>query len=275
MMAQPRARRASVSAILLVIGIIWMIPELYLISISLRTPANAFDSHLIVTPMGLENYGIVIAENPLLRYFFNSLAVTVPTVFIVLVAASLFAFGKAILRVRWGTSMYTVLLTALMVPLTTLVLPLAVMLKSFSWINTYQGLIAPYSALGIPFAVVVLNAFLEDSPKDVYEAARVDGTGPWQMYWRISLPLIRPPLVFIGIWQFITTWNEFFLALVVMTDSAHKTLPLVPQQYSGLYMANPGALFAVLVIVALPLILMFLAVQRAFIRGLLEGAVKG
>jgi raffinose/stachyose/melibiose transport system permease protein len=274
-MTAPLRKRTLVIVVLLIVGVLWMIPEFYLVSISLRTPANAFDSHLFVAPLGFENYGIVISQNPLLKYFFNSTAVTVPTVLIVLLFASLFAFGKVILKLRWGDAVYTVLLTALMVPLTTLVLPLALMLKGFKMINTYSGLIAPYSALGIPFAVVVLNAFLEDSPKELYEAARVDGCGPWQLYWRVSLPLIRPSLVFVGIWQFITTWNEFFLALVVMTDADHRTLPLVPQQYSGLYMANPGALFAVLVIVALPLILLFLAVQKAFVRGLLEGAVKG
>lgn len=275
MTTAPLRKRTLVIVVLLIVGVLWMIPEFYLVSISLRTPANAFDSHLFVVPLGFENYGIVISQNPLLKYFINSTAVTVPTVLIVLLFASLFAFGKVILKLRWGDAAYTVLLTALMVPLTTLVLPLALMLKGFKMINTYSGLIAPYSALGIPFAVVVLNAFLEDSPKELYEAARVDGCGPWQLYWRVSLPLIRPSLVFVGIWQFITTWNEFFLALVVMTDANHRTLPLVPQQYSGLYMANPGALFAVLVIVALPLILLFLAVQKAFVRGLLEGAVKG
>ncbi|MCL6444048.1 MAG: carbohydrate ABC transporter permease [Alicyclobacillus sp.] len=260
---------------LLITAFLWMIPEIYLLSVSLRTPDNAFDPHLFVTPFTVENYLIVIKQNPLFMYLLNSLIVTVPTVIIVLFVASLFSFGHAILRAPLGKHIYAMLLTTLMVPMAALVLPLASMLKHFGWINTYQGLIGPYSSLGIPFAIVVLNAFLEDAPKDIYEAALIDGCNWWQLYWRITLPLIRSPIVFLSIWQFITTWNEFFLALVVMTDSSHKTLPLVPMQYSGMYMANPGALFAILVIIAAPLIFLFVLVQRGFISGLLEGAVKG
>ncbi|MDR3493493.1 MAG: carbohydrate ABC transporter permease, partial [Ancalomicrobiaceae bacterium] len=126
-----------------------------------------------------------------------------------------------------------------------------------------------------PFAVVVLKAFMEDSPKELFEAARVDGCNAWQTYWHVALPLIRPALVFVGIWQFIVTWNEFFLALIILTRNEVKTLTIVPMQYSGLYMANPGALFAVLTLIALPLILLYVVVQRAFVRGLLAGAVKG
>jgi raffinose/stachyose/melibiose transport system permease protein len=162
-----------------------------------------------------------------------------------------------------------------MVPVASLVLPLAILLKNFGWVNTYLGLIMPYAALGVPFAVVVLKAFMEDLPEELFESARVDGCNAWQAYWHVTLPLIRPALVFVAIWQFIVTWNEFFLALVILTKNELKTLTIVPMQYSGLYMANPGALFAVLTLIALPLIILYVIVQRAFVRGLLAGAVKG
>jgi raffinose/stachyose/melibiose transport system permease protein len=171
--------------------------------------------------------------------------------------------------------LYTTLLTTLMVPLASMVLPLAILLKNFGWVNTYIGLILPYAALGVPFAMVILKAFMEDAPRELFEAARVDGCNAWQTYWHVALPLVRPALVFVTIWQFIVTWNEFFLALIVLTRSEMKTLTIVPMQYSGLYMANPGALFAILTLIALPLILLYVLVQRAFVRGLLAGAVKG
>ena len=141
--------------------------------------------------------------------------------------------------------------------------------------NTYWGLIFPYAALGVPFGIVILKAFMEDSPSELFDAARVDGCNAWQIYWHVALPLVRPALVFVAIWQFIVTWNEFFLALIVLTKDEMKTLTIVPMQYSGLYMSNPGALFAVLTLIALPLILLYILVQRAFVRGLLAGAVKG
>ena len=167
-----------------------------------------------------------------------------------------------------------VLLT-LMVPLAALVVPLAQILVRFGWENTYWGLIIPYAALGVPFAVVILRGFMETIPVDLFEAASVEGANTWQLLTRIVLPILKPSLIFIGVWQFITSWNEFFLALIVMTQDVKKTLALVPEQYSGLYQGNPGALFAILVIIAVPLVVLYLVVQRWFVAGLMEGALKG
>lgn len=268
-------RSVVIHVVLTVMLAFWMIPEAYMFSIALRTPAHVFDATLFTWPVTFGNFVTVIRDNPLIVFFLNSLAITAATVVIVVAAASLFAFAVAILKLRGSLVLYATLLTTLMVPIASLVLPLAILLKQFGWINNYLGLIVPYSALGVPFAIVVLKAFMEDSPRELYEAARVDGCNAWQTYVFVTLPLVRPALVFVAIWQFIVSWNEFFLALIVMTQSEMKTLTIVPMQYSGLYMANPGALFAVLALIALPLIILYVVVQRAFVRGLLAGAVKG
>ncbi len=270
-----QVRSFVIHAVLFVVLAIWMLPEIYMVSEALRNPDQAVEPVLFTWPITLSNFVTVISENPLAGIFLNSLIVTVATVAIVVSLASLFAFGCAVLKVRGAQVLYMTLLTTLMVPLASLVLPLAILLKTFGWMNTYWGLIFPYAALGVPFAMVVLHAFMDDAPKELFEAARVDGCNAWQSFWHVALPLVRPALVFVAIWQFIVTWNEFFLALIVMTKSEMRTLTIVPMQYSGLYMANPGALFAVLTLIALPLILLYVVVQRAFVRGLLAGAVKG
>lgn len=274
-LTRARLRSFTVHAVLFLVLGLWMVPQIYMLSIGLRTPAQAFDPALITWPVTFDNFVTVLHDNPLSRIFLNSLVITVATVAIVVAAASLFAFAAAILRLRGTTVLYATLLTTLMVPLASLVLPLAILLKHFGWVNTYAGLIFPYAALGVPFGIVILKAFMEDSPAELFEAARVDGCNAWQTYWHVALPLVRPALVFVAIWQFIVTWNEFFLALIVLTEAEMKTLTIVPMQYSGLYMSNPGALFAILTLVALPLILLYVLVQRAFVRGLLAGAVKG
>lgn len=253
----------------------WMVPEAYMVSIALRSPETVFDPTLFSWPLTFGNFVTVIRDNPLPSFFLNSLIVTVSTVALVLVVSSLFAYAVAILKLPGTTVLYAVLLTTLMVPMASLVLPLAILLKTFGWVNRYVGLIFPYVALGAPFAVVILKAFMEDAPKELFEAARVDGCTAWQTFIHVTLPLVRPALVFVAIWQFIVTWNEFFLALIVMTENEMKTVTIVPMQYSGLYMANPGALFAILTIIAFPLIGLYVLVQRAFVRGLLAGAVKG
>jgi raffinose/stachyose/melibiose transport system permease protein len=274
-LARARLRSFVIHVVLFAVLIVWMIPQAYMLSIGLRTPAQAFDPVLFAWPVTFDNFITVIHDNPLAGIFLNSLIITVATVAIVVAVASLFAFACAVLRLKGTLILYATLLTTLMVPLASLVLPLAILLQKFGWVNTYWGLIFPYSALGVPFAMVVLKAFMEDAPGELFEAARVDGCNAWQTYWHVALPLVRPALVFVAIWQFIVTWNEFFLALIVLTKSEMKTLTIVPMQYSGLYMANPGALFAVLTLIALPLILLYVLVQRAFVRGLLAGAVKG
>jgi raffinose/stachyose/melibiose transport system permease protein len=255
--------------------IIWMIPEAYMVSIALRSPETVFNPTLLSWPLTFANFVTVIKDNPLPVFFMNSLIVTACTVALVVAVSALFAFAVAILKLPAAATLHAILLTTLMVPLASLVLPLAILLKTFGWVNRYIGLIIPYAALGVPFAAVILKSFMEDAPKELFDAARVDGCSAWQMFIHVALPLVRPALVFVAIWQFIVTWNEFFLALVVMTQNEMKTVTIVPMQYSGLYMANPGALFAILTLIALPLIVLYIAVQRAFVRGLIAGAVKG
>lgn len=268
-------RHPGVALILLFLLSLWMVPIVYMLDVAFRPSAEAFDPTIFDWPLTLENFAAVIHDNHLLVNFANSVIVTGGTVVIVLAAASMFAYGIAVLRHTWLNPVYAILLTTLMVPITTMVLPLAIMLKHLDWINDYQGLILPYAALGIPFAIVILKAFMEESPRELFESAMIDGCTPWQMYLHVALPLVRPAIAFVAIWQTIVTWNEFFLALIVMTNPVRKTLTLVPMQYSGLYMANPGALFAILVLIALPLIMLYVIVQRHFVAGLLGGAVKG
>jgi ABC-type glycerol-3-phosphate transport system permease component len=260
---------------LLIVLALWMVPLVYMVSVGLRTPSQAFDPVLFAWPVTFDNFVTVIRDNPLAGIFLNSLIVTLSTVVIVVFVASLLSFALSVLRLPGGVVLYTILLTTLMVPLASLVLPLAILLKTFGWVNSYLGLILPYAALGVPFAMVVLKAFLDDTPRALFEAATVDGCSPWQCYRHVALPVVRPALAFVAIWQFIVTWNEFFLALIILTKPELKTVTIVPMQYSGLYMANPGALFAILTLIALPLICLYILVQRAFVRGLLAGAVKG
>jgi len=267
--------RSWAKLVLSVALLVWLVPEIYMVSVALRSPDAAFQPALFTFPITLQNFRTVIHDNPLLNFFGNSLLVTGGTVLLVLGAAATFAFAASVLKLRGTMLLYTSLLTTLMIPVASIVLPIAIMLRGFGWINTYQGLILPYAALGAPYAIVIIKTFMDESPRDLFEAALIDGCTAWQLFRHIALPLIKPAVIFVAVWQFIVTWNEFFLALVVMTDSDHKTVTLVPMQYSGMYMANPGALFAVLVIIALPLLVLYTLVQKYFIAGLLSGAVKG
>lgn len=260
---------------LCVLAVVWLLPLVYMVDVSLRLPQDTFNPDLIVSHVTLSNYQTVIAGNPLGQYFINSVVIAVVTVVLVVAFASAFCYAVTILGVRFGAAMYTMILLTLMVPIASLIVPIASVLGRLGMINTDQGLILPYTAIGIPFAVVLLRGFMQALPHEVIEAATIDGAAPFRIFRSVVLPMLRPSLVFIAAWQFMTSWNELFLATVVESANAHKTLPQIPQFYEGTYLGQPGAVFAILCIVAIPLLLVYIVVQRWFVGGLLAGAVKG
>lgn len=271
------ARRIGVQALVTLLALLWLVPVAMMLSVSLM-PSLTRDTKLgglIVLQPTLENFVQVWQENPLPRFFLNSLLITVPTVVLVLSIASLAAFAFSRLRF-WGSGFwYILLMLTLMIPIPTLVIPLFQTAKSLGLLNNYLGLILPYTALGIPFAVVVLTSYFARLPRDLEDAARLDGCTSFQVYREILLPLSWPAMAVVFIWQFMVSWNEFILALVLMQDEARKPLILVPLIYNGVYLSKPGALFAILTIVTVPVVLIYLFMQRYFISGLTAGSLKG
>jgi raffinose/stachyose/melibiose transport system permease protein len=271
------ARRVGAQALLTLLALLWLVPVAMMITVALM-PSRSRDvllGGLIVLHPTLDNFAQVWRDNPLPRFFLNSLLITVPTVILVLAISSLAAFGFSRLRF-WGSGFwYILLMLTLMIPIPTLVIPLFQTAKTLGLLNNYLGLILPYTALGIPFAVVVLTSYFARLPRDLEDAARLDGCTSFQVYRQILLPLSWPAMAVVFIWQFMVSWNEFILALVLMQDEARKPLILVPLIYNGVYLSKPGALFAILAIITVPVVLIYLFMQRYFISGLTAGSLKG
>jgi raffinose/stachyose/melibiose transport system permease protein len=282
----PRARRMrwrrvggriAAQAVVTVLALIWLVPVAMMLTVALM-PSRARQAllgGLIVPHPTLANFAKVWKDNPLPRYFLNSLVITVPTVLLVLAIASLAAFAFARLRF-WGSGVwYSLLMLTLMVPIPTLIIPLFRIAQRFHILNNYLGLILPYTALGIPFAIVILTGYFARLPREIEDAARLDGCSSFKVYWQILLPLSWPALAVVFIWQFMVSWNEFILALILMQDDARKPLILVPLIYNGVYLSKPGALFAILAIITVPVVVVYVAMQRYFVSGLTAGSLKG
>lgn len=271
------ARRIGVQVLVTLLALLWLVPVVMMVTVALM-PSRSRDvllGGLIVLHPTVDNFVQVWQENPLPRFFLNSLLITVPTVVLVLAISSLAAFAFSRLRF-WGSGFwYIVLMLTLMIPIPTLVIPLFQTAKTLGLLNNYLGLILPYTALGIPFAVVILTSYFSRLPRDLEDAARLDGCTSFQVYWQILLPLSWPAMAVVFIWQFMVSWNEFILALVLMQDEARKPLILVPIIYNGVYLSHPGALFAILAIITVPVVLIYLFMQRYFISGLTAGSLKG
>lgn len=269
--------RALAQAIVTILALVWLIPVVMMLTVALMPSRSrsALFGGLIVPDPTLANFAQVWEENPLPRYFLNSLIITVPTVFLVLAIASLAAFAFARLRFRGSNLLYLLLMLTLMIPIPTLIIPLFQVGKRFGILNNYLGLILPYTALGIPFAIVILTSYFARLPRDLEDAARLDGCTSFQVYWQIMLPLSWPAMAVVFIWQFMVSWNEFILALVMMQDDDRKPLILVPLIYNGVYLSKPGALFAILAIITVPVVAVYLLMQRSFVSGLTAGSLKG
>jgi raffinose/stachyose/melibiose transport system permease protein len=269
--------RIGTQALVTLLAAFWLIPVAMMVSVALMPSASrdVLLGGLIVLRPTLENFAQVWRDNPLPQFFLNSLLITVPTVILVLMISSLAAFGFSRLPFRGSGIWYILLMLTLMIPIPTLVIPLFQTAKQLGLLNNYLGLILPYTALGIPFAVVVLTSYFSRLPRDLEDAARLDGCTSFQVYRQILLPLSLPAMAVVFIWQFMVSWNEFILALVLMQEEGRKPLILVPLIYNGVYLSKPGALFAILTIITVPVILIYLFMQRYFISGLTAGSLKG
>jgi raffinose/stachyose/melibiose transport system permease protein len=252
-----------------------LLPTIYMVDISFRDSAESFAPVLIAPHPILANYAAVLATGGLGRFFLNSLIVAAGSVTLTLVAATFLSFAVARLKIRGGTIILLAVLSALLLPLASLLIPITVLLKNLALTNTYLGLIGPFAALGIPFATVILKEAMAAIPDELEEAATIDGASSFTVLARVITPLIRSALIVVAIWQFLFSWNEFFLALVIMTKDAMKTLPLAPLYYQGPYMTDPGKLFAILTLIAIVPMLFYALLQRWFVGGLMAGGVKG
>ena len=247
---------------LLIFAILCVLPLLYSASLSLRTQNSIYDPRLFVTDLTLNN-------------FIASLTIALTATLATVVCASMAVFGFSRKNVYGKVVLYNLILMTLMVPLSSLVIPITQLNSRLGFLDHYSGLIFPYIALNIPYAVTILQGFMMGIPHELEEAAVIDGCNNPQLYVRIVLPLLKPGVVVVSIWTFLTCWNEFFLALCTMTKATTKTLPLIAQQYKGVYNSQPGILFAILVIISIPMFVFYSLVQTQFVKGMTAGAVKG
>ncbi len=262
---------------ILVMLVSWLIPIAMMLSVSFMPPevrSPAFGG-LLIPKMSLYNYKKVFSEVPVLQYFLNSLIITIPTVILVVFFSSLAAFGFSRLTFKGKNVLFSLLLITLMLPVPTLIIPLFQINKDLNLLNNYWGVILPLIALGVPFATVLYRGFFSGFSKDIENAAKIDGCNNWVIYGKLIMPVSGSITSVVIIWQTMKTWNEFLLVLITIDKASMKPLTLVPFIYNGQYMSQPGAMFAVLVLISLPIIILYLFMQRYIISGVTSGAVKG
>jgi multiple sugar transport system permease protein len=216
----------------------------------------------------IEHYGI-------LRYLINSVIVAGSTTLVTIFLATLAGYALARLPRRWAQFILMGILACAMFPQIAIVGPIWRFLQMVGWLNTYQGLVLPYVALTLPLAIWILTLFFQQMPEELEAAALVDGCTRLKALVRVILPLSAPGLFTASILCFIYAWNEFFLALLIMTDPLRQTMPVGIALFQGEHIVPWGEIAAASFITTAPLVVMVLLFQRRIVTGLSAGAIKG
>jgi raffinose/stachyose/melibiose transport system permease protein len=208
-------------------------------------------------------------------YLRSSAIVTVSVVAVAVVLSIMSGFAFGLMRFRGSELLFYVFLLGLMIPTEAMIVPLYYDFRDLGLTDTYWALILPQIGTSVAFGTFWMRAYFRSVPRSLVEAARIDGASSWFTLWRVLLPLARPAVLTMTVLLFMWTWNEFLLALVMVSDEGLRTAPLGLSFFQGRNTSNLTLLAAGAVIVATPVVVLYVFLQRHFIRGMLSGAVKG
>jgi multiple sugar transport system permease protein len=267
-------KKILVHAALLFGAVLALTPLVWMISASLMRPGEAseFPPPFFPSRATFGNYRDLFTRLSLGRALANSLLVAVLTTLGVLFLNSMAGYAFAKLRFRGRDRLFAGLMAALVIPAPVAMLPLFLMLRSVGLVNTYVGAALPGLA-GI-IGIFLIRQFARSIPDDLLNAARLEGASEFRIYWTIVLPLLRPVLATLGIVTFLATWNDFVWPLVILTDESRYTLPVALAGLVGEHSADIELMMAGAVLTVLPVLLLFLLLQRQYVEGITLGGVK-
>ncbi len=254
----------------------WLLPLLGVALTSLRPAADLASGNYFGWPSALafENYAAVFQNSPIGRYMLNSLIVTVPTVIGAVALSCLTGFALGVYKFRGNLLIFFLFVAGNFVPFQILMVPVRDMTVNLGLYNSYTGLILFHVAFQTGFCTLFMRNFIRALPRELIEAARVEGVAEWRIFWFIVLPLMRPAIAALSVLIFTFIWNDYFWATVLTTSA--ETQPVTAGLYSlnGQWIAQWHLVSAGSILAALPPVMMFFAMQRHFIAGLTLGAVK-
>lgn len=250
-------------------------PLLWMVSASLMPAgqANTSPPPLLPSRVTFEHYVQLFSHLDLARAFANSLLVSVVGTLCVLLTSSMAGYAFAKLRFPGRDGLFRLLLTAMLVPAQVGMLPLFLVLKSMGLVNTYAGVLVPW--LASVFGIFLVRQYALAIPQDLLDSARLDGAGEGRVYWSVVLPNLAPVLATLAVFVFMSSWNDFLWPLVVLSDERLYTLPVALASLVGEHVQDTELMMAGSVVTVLPVLLVFVVLQRWYIRGVMAGSVKG
>ena len=223
----------------------------------------------------LEFYGAILGDPAFWRYLGNSMLISSAAVILTLIVGSAAAYVFAQIRFFGSNFLFSYLLLGLMFPFATAILPLFIKIRDIGLLDTYWAVILPQTAFGLSLAILLFRTFFAQLPRELFEAAYIDGCGYVRFFLRFTLPLSTPILATVGVFVFVQSWNNFLLPLVVLNSREVFTWPLGMMQYRGEYVTQWNQTLAFVTLSLIPAVVFFLAAQKYIVAGLTGGAVKG
>lgn len=253
-----------------------LVPIAYVVIASFKTIPDFF-----ANPYGLpeewawRNYVDAWRDARISVTLTNSVLVTTGAVLASTFLAAMIAYGLSRRERPLAMLLYSFFVSGMIIPAQMIILPLFILLRQIGLLGTLFALICPYVAMGLPLGVLILTPIIATLPRDLSDAARVDGASGWQIFFRIIVPIIRPGLASVVILNGVWMWNEFFIPLVLALKADTQTLPVGIMSFVGTYSTEWGLIFASVVIATAPAVIVYVGLSRQFVAGLTAGAVKG
>lgn len=229
---------------------------------------------LLPEKLFLGNY-MEVLQPEFLRYFANSVFVSVVGVFLIVLVSSMMAYSLARMKYKFKNVLYFLIISGMMIPVHTTLIPTFTLLSSLGLSDSLIGLLGPYVSYNIPISVFILTQFFKEIPKELEEAAIIDGCGTIKIFTKIIMPLSGPATATVVVYTFLNIWNEFINANVLITTSSKKTLPLGIREFYGFMTVNIPAVLTAILVGSIPVILVYFFAQEKVVNGLTQGAVKG
>lgn len=270
-------QRVIIYALLLLGGFIMVIPFFWLLTSSLKAPSKIYilPPQWIPNPIQWQNYPTAVTSIPYWKYALNTLTITVGAMLGTIITSSMagFAYG----RLRWPGRdfLFTCMLSTLMMPNVVLMIPTYILYKYLGWLDSFLPLTVPYWFGGGAFNIFLMRQFMMTIPKDLDDAARVDGANAFTIFTRLLLPLCRPALAIVAIFSFIYHWNDFMGPLIYLTNPDLRTLSLGLNYFKDMFRVKTELIMAGSTIMITPIILLFLLAQRYFVQGIALTGLKG
>ncbi|SFD16774.1 carbohydrate ABC transporter permease [Tropicimonas isoalkanivorans] len=263
-----------------VLGLFWLavttLPFLFVVFTSMKTLQETYTNPVWALPesFSLDNY-IRVIEGSYLTYLRNSAFVITISVILIVIVSSMAAYALARLKFRFNTALFGLIVAGMIVPLHVTLVPVYLMTRAMGLYDTLFALIGPYVATSLPVSIFILTEFMRQVPRELEEAALLDGCGPFKIFAKIFFPLSTPGISTVAIYNGIMLWNEFVFAYVLTSSPETRTLPLAVWEFQGQYAADIPTILAVVTLSTLPLIIVYAIGQERIVNGMMAGSLKG